>query len=78
MGSSAAIYDLNDAAGSSSSPLQRFEAGAVQGRGCQAAGRARLGLENGTYRLEVRYSSGQVHQEEFEVAGSQLFLEVKP
>ncbi|MFP6738309.1 MAG: hypothetical protein VCD34_06170, partial [Planctomycetota bacterium] len=76
VGSSIAVYDLAAAAGSS--PLRRFETGVVQGRGCQAVDRARLGLANGNYRLEVRYSSGEVHAEEFEVSGSQLFLEVKP
>ena len=79
VGSSVAIYDLSTSSPSpGTNPLQRFEIGAVQGRGCQAAGRARLGLRNGAYRLEVRYSSGRVQREEFEVAGTQLFLEVKP
>ena len=78
-GASVAIYDLSTSIPSpGTNPLQRFEIGAVQGRGCQAAGRARLGLRNGAYRLEVRYSSGRVQREEFEVAGTQLFLEVKP
>ncbi|MEE3199286.1 MAG: FG-GAP-like repeat-containing protein, partial [Planctomycetota bacterium] len=79
VGASVAIYEMPTSSPSAgTNPLQRFEIGAVQGRGCQPAGRARLGLGNGAYRLEVRYSSGQLHREEFEVIGAQLFLEVKP
>lgn len=78
-GASLAVYDLS--AGSreeNTAPLHRLEIGRTQGRGCQDASRARMGLGNGLYQLEVRYSSGRVKRQTFEVAGSHLFLEVRP
>ena len=78
-GASLAVYDLG-AGGrqENASPLHRLEIGRTQGRGCQDASRARMGLGNGLYELEVRYSSGRVKRQAFEVAGSHLFLEVRP
>lgn len=77
VGASLAIYDITaDSRAAGGDALHRFEIGAIQGRGCQGAERARMGLGNGTYRLEVRYSSGKVRKQEFQVDGSRLFLEV--
>ena len=78
-GASLAVYRSGgDREGENTAPLYRVEVGRTQGRGCQDASRARLGLDNGLYQLEVRYSSGEVKKQAFEVSGSQLFLEVKP
>ena len=78
-GASLAIYSLSEGPRpAEAGALYRGELGGTQGRGCQGVDRARLGLENGLYRLEVRYSSGSVKKQDFKVAGSQLFLEVTP
>ena len=78
-GASLAVYSRSEGARpAETGALHRSEIGGTQGRGCQGVDRVRLGLENGLYRLEVRYSSGGVKKQDFEVAGSHLFLEVTP
>jgi hypothetical protein len=53
------------------------EVGGLQGRGCQAPPLLRAGLDSGSYRLEVRYSSGAKSEQEFTVEGAPLRVEAR-
>jgi hypothetical protein len=47
------------------------------GRGGQEAPQARFALQPGTYRVEVRYSSGKTHSEEITVASAPMHTAIE-